>query len=72
MNHFASMCFYSTLNTQVLFYDVHGIHFDDIALNIIQRHHMYYFILKEGDYLYDQPKDNGPNTKFTNFMLMKE
>ena len=63
MAHFYSMCLYSTLNTQVLLYDVLGNRFDDRVLNILTIHHIQYFILKSGDSFHDHPNDNGPNLK---------
>ena len=60
------MCCYSALNPQVLLYDGHEIHFDDMELEIICRHNIQYFILKAGNYVHDHPKDNGPNMKINN------
>ena len=67
MSHFPSMCCSSPLNTQVLFYDGHDIHFDDRALDILRRHNIRSFILNKGDYVHDQPNNNGPNMKLNNF-----
>ena len=66
MSHFASMCFSSPLNTQVLFYDGYDSRFDDRALNILHKHNIQYFILKTGDSVHDHPNDNGPNIKLNN------
>ena len=66
MAHFASMCWSSPLNPQVLFYDDHDIKFDVGALNILWSRHIQYFILKEGDYVHDQPNYNGPKFKLKN------
>ena len=51
----------------MLFYDVHDIHFDDRALDIIRKHSIQYFILKSGDYVHDQPNHNGTNMKINSF-----
>ena len=72
MAHFPSMCSSSALNPQVLFYDGRVSHFHDRALHILCRHNIQYFILKSGDYVHEQPNDNGPNMKLMNFMVMKE
>ena len=61
MSHFPSMCCSSPLNPQVLFYDVRTSHFDDRALNVLRIKHIQYFILKAGDYVYDQPNNNLKN-----------
>ena len=66
MAHFPAMCWYSILNPQVLLYDVHDIYFDYRALNILHKNHIQSFILKAGDYVHDQTKDNGPNMKLKN------
>ena len=67
MAHFSSMCFSSHLNSQVLFYDGHGIHFDNRSLNMICRHNIQYFILKSCDYVHDHPNDKCPNMKLNIF-----
>ena len=67
MSHFQSMCCHSPINTQVLFYDVHDSYFDNRALDILCRHNIQYFILKEGGYVNDQPNNNSPNTNHNNF-----
>ena len=66
MSHFPFMCYYSPLNTQVLFYGGHDIHFDDRVLSIFCRHNIQYFILKAGDFVHDHPNYNGPNMKLNN------
>ena len=60
------MCCYYPLNPQVLFYDGHGSHFDDRALDILRRNNIQSFILKVGDSVHDQPHNNVPNMKFKN------
>ena len=40
MSHFSSICYYSPLNPQVMFYDGHDIRFDDGALKIVWSHHI--------------------------------
>ena len=67
MSRFPSMCCSSPLNPQVLFYDVHSRHFDDRALYILCKHNIQSFILKSGDYVHDQPNNNGPNMELNNF-----
>ena len=66
MAHFASMCCSSPLKPQVIFYYGHVSHFYYWALNILFRHNIQYFILKAGDYVYDQLNDNGPNMNLRN------
>ena len=61
MAHFASICFSCPLNLQVIFYDINDSHFDDSSLNILNRHHIQYFILKVGDSVHYQTNGNGPN-----------
>ena len=67
MSHFASIYWYSPLNAQVLLYEVHDSHFDDMALDIICGHNTQSFILKAGGSVHDQPNDNGLNMKLDNF-----
>ena len=66
MSHFASMYCSSPLNPQVLFYCGHNSHFDYRSFVILCRHNIQYFVLKTGDYVHDQPNDNGPNTELKN------
>ena len=66
MDLFVSICCYSPLNSQVIFYDGHDIYFDDRELNIHWRHHIQSFILKAGDSVHDHPNNNSPNTKLNN------
>ena len=66
MSHFASNCCSSPLNPQVLFYDGHDSHFDDRALEILRKHNIQSFILKEGNSVHDQSNYNGSNTKLNN------
>ena len=63
MTHFASMCFTSPLNTQVLFYDDHEIYFYDRALKTLWISYIQYFILKAFKSVNDQSNNNGPNLK---------
>ena len=67
MSHFSSMCCSSPLKPQVLFYDGHGRHFDDRALNILCRHQIHYYVLSEVDSVHDQSNNNAPNIKLDNF-----
>ena len=69
MSHFYSMCCSSPLTPQVLFFDVHDIHFDDRAFDILLSHHIQSFILNTGDHMYDQPKYNGPKSKLNNLYV---
>ena len=46
MSHLSSMCQYSNLSLQVLFYNGRDSHFDDSVLIIIQSHYTQYFILE--------------------------
>ena len=66
MAHFTTICGYYTLNLQVLFYEVNYGHFDDRELNILWSHHIQYFIIKVGNSVHDQTKDNGPKLKLKN------
>ena len=50
----------------MIFYDGHVINFDDRALNILQSHHIQYFILNAGDSIHDKKNDNDPNLKLKN------
>ena len=54
------------INPQLLFYDGQDIHFDDRDLNILQRHHIQYFILKPGDYINYQTNDKNTNMNLNN------
>ena len=66
MYHFDSMCFSSTLNSQVLLHDGHGRKFDDRALYILWSYHIQSFFLKAGGSVHDQFNDNFPNLKLKN------
>ena len=66
MARFPSMCLYSPLNPQVLFYDGQDRNFDDRDCNILQIHLIQYFIQKPGDYINYQTNDNGPNMNLNN------
>ena len=60
MAHFSSACVSSPPNPQVIFYDVHVIHFGIRGINLIQSHHIQALILKSGDYVHDQTNNNNP------------
>ena len=75
MNHYGwhkyvanlvSMCCSYTLNTQVFLYHGHVRHFDDRKLDILGIHHIKFFIPKAGDYMHDEPNDNGPKMEISN------
>ena len=66
MSHLSSICCSSPLNTQLILYDGRDVHFDDRSLNILRSHHIKDFILKVGEYLHDQPNNNGPNLNLNN------
>ena len=66
MDRFPSMCCSSPLNPQVLFYDGHDSHFDDMALDILCKNNIQYFIPKAGYSVHDQTNDNGPIVKLNN------
>ena len=63
MTQFSNICSASPVNNQILFFDVHDSHFDNRALTQMQSKNIQPFILKAGDYINDQPNDNGPNSK---------
>ena len=60
MYHLSSIYFSSPLNIQGLFCDGHNRNLYDSENNVLQIHHIQYFILKVGDYVNYQPNDNGP------------
>ena len=66
MSHFASMCYSSPINTQVLFFDVHDRNFDDRSLNNLCILQIYSFILNPCDSMHDQLNNNAPNLKLKN------
>ena len=49
---------------KALLYDVNDRQFDDISVIIIRGQCIHPFFLKDGDYVNDQPNDNGINCKF--------
>ena len=51
------------VNYQIIFFDGHGIHFDNHALTQNQRKNIRPFILKTGDSVNEQANGNGPNSK---------
>ena len=63
MMNFKTVCGANKLNLQVLFYDGHDSHFDNMSVHILRSHHIKPFVLKAGDSVNDQPNDNGPNIK---------
>ena len=66
MSHFPSICCSPPLNCQLLFYYVHGGHFDYRALNILWSLHIQSFILNVGDYVHIHPNYNGTTFKLNN------
>ena len=66
MKFYPSMCFYSTLNPQVLFYDGYVSHFYDREFNIPCRQNTQYFIRKTCDYVHEQTNNNGLNMNLKN------
>ena len=66
MAHFPSMCYSTSINTQVLFYDEHDIKFEDLALAILWIHRIHYFLLREGVYANDHQNNNSPNVNLNN------
>ena len=63
MNQFSNICGASPVNNQILFLYGHNSHFNNRALTQMQSKNIQPFILKAGDYINDQPNDNGPNSK---------
>ena len=61
MTHFNTVCGANKLNTQVLFYDGHGIHFDERDINILRSNRIKPFSLKMSDSENDKPNGNAPN-----------
>ena len=64
---FIRTCGSIKINPQVLFFDVHDIHFDYRATHLLQSQHIYPFILKTGESTNDLPNDNGPNLKLKRY-----
>ena len=70
MSHSSWICFSFPLNPQVLLYDGHDINFDDRILKIFWGRHIQSFFLKVGNSVHGQPKDNVPNLKLKNLMVI--
>ena len=66
MVHFDSMCCSFPINPKVIFYDGNFRKFYDRKFNILCRHKIQYLILRDGDYVHNQPNYNGPNMKLNN------
>ena len=56
---FSYMCFSSTFNPKLFFYNGHGSNFDDRELNIFLIHHIQSFIIKLGHSIQDKNNNNG-------------
>ena len=63
MNQLYNMCGVSHVKNQILFFNGRDNHFDDQTLTKLQRKNIQTFILESGDSIYNQPNDNGPNSK---------
>ena len=61
ITQFSNVYVASPANNQILFYDVHDIHFGDGALRQIMCKNIQPFVIKSGNFINDQPNDNGPN-----------
>ena len=62
MKHFSKICDAANINNNIILFDVHNIHFDDISMIILKNHHAKTFVLKSGnswnDYLNEYGMDN--------------
>ena len=63
MNQFSNICDASPVNNQMLLFDGHDSHFDELALTQIHSKNIQPFILNAGDSMDDHPNENGPNSK---------
>ena len=59
----SNVCSATSVNNKIIFFDGHGIHFDDRALIHMDHQNIQPFILKAGESVNDQPNDNGTNAK---------
>ena len=59
----SNVCSATSVNNKIIFFDGHGIHFDDRALIHMDQQNIQPFILKAGESVNDQPNDNGTNSK---------
>ena len=59
----SNVCSATSVNNKIIFFDGHGIHFDDRALIHMDQQNIQPFILKAGESVNDQPNDNGTNDK---------
>ena len=63
MTQLSNVCGTFPVNNQIIFFCVHGSHFDDRALIHMEHQRIQPFVLKSGDSVNNQPNDNGPNSK---------
>ena len=63
MAQLPNKCGTSPVNNKILFFDVHGRHFNDRALRKMMCKNIQPFVLKSSNSINNQPNDNGPNTK---------
>ena len=53
----------SPINNHILFFSGHDSHFEYCSLTQMQINNIQPFVLKAGEYVNNQPNDNGPNSK---------
>ena len=59
----STLCGASTINNQIIFFDVNGSHFEYQACSYMEYRNIPPFILKAGDPGNNQTNDNEPNEK---------
>ena len=64
---FSRTCGARNINPQVLFFYGHNSHFDDRATYFLRSHHIYPFILKDGELTNNQPNNSGHNLKLKRY-----
>ena len=67
MTQFFNICDKSPVNNQIILFNGHNSHFNDRDLTQMKGKNIQPFILKGGDSINAQPKDNGSNSKLKTF-----
>ena len=62
MTQLSNICGAPPVNNQILFFDGQDSHFDDRSLTQTQSKNIQPFIFKAGEFINDQPNDNGPTS----------